>query len=471
MRKVTLVLIFILAFGLRLYRLNSPLADWHSWRQVDTAAVSRRYCQDGIKLLQPRFDDLSNIPSGQDNPQGWRMVEFPIYNALHCQLSRLLPSFSFEASGRLLSIGFSLFSLILLYLLVKKLSGFKLAIISTFFWAVLPFNLYYSRVILPEPLLISLTLAGLYFGIGYLEDKHWLKGGLSVVSLVLALLIKPYVVFFGLPLVYLAWRNKKFQLLLPYLLALIPFYLWRQWIQQFSEGIPAYMWLLNQNNIRLRPAWWRWLFADRLGRLILGYWGLIPFGLGMVTHSNKKTGWFYHWWLVGAFAYLAVFAMGNVTHDYYQAILIPLICIILAKGVLALADLSKREYFSCALSYLLLGLSATLMLAFSWFYVRDFFNINHPEIVAAGQVADQLLPAEAKVIAPYGGDTAFLYQTKRQGWPIGFEIQDKIDKGATHYVSVTLDDEANWLSQQCQVLAKTDQLIIIDLLSCPEELL
>ena len=34
-------LILVLGLIVRLYKLNTPLADWHSWRQVDTASVAR----------------------------------------------------------------------------------------------------------------------------------------------------------------------------------------------------------------------------------------------------------------------------------------------------------------------------------------------------------------------------------------------------------------------------------------------
>ncbi|MEK7064010.1 MAG: hypothetical protein AAB973_00170, partial [Patescibacteria group bacterium] len=67
------------------------------------------------------------------------------------------------------------------------------------------------------------------------------------------------------------------------------------------------------------------------------------------------------------------------------------------------------------------------------------------------------------VIAPYNGDTAFLFQTNRTGWPIGFYIDEKIKAGATAYVSVVYDDEARNLEKQYSTLAKTDRYIIIDL--------
>ncbi|MBU0618848.1 glycosyltransferase family 39 protein [Patescibacteria group bacterium] len=479
MKKTWLFVILALGFLVRLYRINFPLADWHSWRQADTAAVARNYCQQGIDWFRPRFDDLSNIPSGQDNPQGWRFVEWPIYNVLHCQVykitSAFIPNFSFEAAGRLTAIFFSLASISLIYLLVKSLSGEKLALLASFFLAVLPFNIYYSRTILPESALMVFSLSWFYFFVVWLKtDRAW-SYWLSLASFALALLIKPYVIFFGLPLLYLWWKKDKLKIVKnwqAYLflgLPLVGFIAWRWWMSHFPEGIPAYLWLLNQNGIRWRPAWFRWLFADRLGRLILGYWGLIPFALGLIVKPGKHAGWFYHWWLAGILVYLSVFATGNVTHDYYQVITLPLICVFLAKGTEFLLKPPKK-HFSLIIGYCLLFASLALMLGFSWFYVRDFFNINHPEIVLAGQAADQLLPPEAKVIAPYGGDTAFLYQTNRSGWPIGFEIQDKIDKGATHYVSVNFDEEVNWLKDRCPVLHQAEQFVIIDLQNCSQPL-
>ena len=81
-------------------------------------------------------------------------------------------------------------------------------------------------------------------------------------------------------------------------------------------------------------------------------------------------------------------------------------------------------------------------------------------------MADQILPKDAKVIAPYNGDTTFLYYTKRQGWPLGFDIEDKIKKGATAYVTVSPTDndwETKTLAEQYTVLVRNDTYAIIDL--------
>ena len=46
---------------------------------------------------------------------------------------------------------------------------------------------------------------------------------------------------------------------------------------------------------------------------------------------------------------------------------------------------------------------------------------------------------------------------------VGFEIEDKIAKGAQYYVSTSYDDEAHMLEKEYPVLAKTSDYIIIDL--------
>ena len=162
---------------------------------------------------------------------------------------------------------------------------------------------------------------------------------------------------------------------------------------------------------------------------------------------------------------MVIFATGNVTHDYYQVITLPIISIFTALGIEALL-FTKTKLFSKPLS-MGLGISAIVLgLSFSWFHVRDYFNINNPAIVEAGIAVDRWVPPEAKVIAPYMGDTAFLYQTNRQGWPIGTVIPERIAMGATHYVSTTYDDESRALEASCQLLEKTDQYIIISLENC-----
>jgi len=221
---------------------------------------------------------------------------------------------------------------------------------------------------------------------------------------------------------------------------------------------------MNGNGIRLRPSWWRWLFAERLGKLILGYWGSLFFVSGLFSVAKKLSRFdlVTLTWTGSMFLYLIIFATGNVQHDYYQIPLIPVISILMARGVIWLYTLANKtpQRF-----YLIPSLSLVLILSFyfSWYEVKGYYNINNPAIVKAGQRIDQLTPPNAKVIAPYMGDTAFLFQTNRTGWPIGGNIQEKIEQGASYYVTTTLEDEANQLIEQYQVIEQTENYLILKL--------
>ncbi len=459
MKKIIFLAIILLAFTVRLYRLNFPIADWHSWRQADTSAVSRNLLKGGFDVLHPRFDDLSNIPSGLENPQGYRFVEFPIYNLFQAGLAKTFPFLSLEIWGRLVSIFCSLVSLTLLFLITRRYLGENTALLAAFFFAVLPYNVFYSRVILPEPMLVMFSLGMIYF-----FDRPLL----FVLFTALALLIKPIALVFLLPAAYLYWQKHQFNWskwvvwAFSVLLALVPFLAWRRWMAQFPEGIPAFGWLFNDGGIRFKGAWFYWLFGERLAKLILGYWGTSIFVLGLLVTPAKKAPLFFFTWLVAILAYLTIIAAGNVRHDYYQIITIPIICVFLAKGAAFLLT-APKEYFNKIFCYALLVISCSFMLAFSWYQVRDFFNINNGIIVEAGKAVDRLVPKDAKVIAPYGGDTAFLYQTNRQGWPMGIEIEKLIKLGAQYYVNVNFGPETQWVMSLGCVLEKTPNWVVIDL--------
>lgn len=464
-RSYLLFLIIVLAFLVRLYKIDAPLADWHSWRQSDTSAVTRNFVKYGIDLLHPRFDDLGNIPSGKDNPKGYRFVEFPIYNAVVALKYKVFPIFSLEMWGRLVSIFASLGSLILLYLITKKYLGERTALFSAFFFAFLPYNIYYSRVILPEPHLVFTSIASIYFLDKWLENNKSLFWVLAILFSALALLIKVTAIFLWPVLLFLIFRKLKLKILINPLvisfiiLSFLPIVLWRFWMTQFPEGIPAFDWLLNGGGIRFRPAFFRWILYERLTKLILGY-GLLPILIVGFFYKFKKVPVIFYFWFLGLVLYVTIIARGNVQHDYYQTLLIPLICIFLGRGVDNILKLKINNkillFLVCCL--LFVGFSQ------SWKILSTFYWINNPKIVEAGQAVDELVPKNAKVIAPYGGDTTFLYQTNRQGWPQGFEIEDKIKKGADYYVNINVDDlETLYVMGKWQTIAKTKDYVIIKL--------
>ncbi|MDP3994493.1 MAG: glycosyltransferase family 39 protein, partial [bacterium] len=344
-------------------------------------------------------------------------------------------------------------------------------VLASFFFMFLPYNIYFTRVILPEPMATALALGSVWYFIKFINAEKQYALYLSGVLLALSLLIKPFTIFYTPPLVYLAlekygWEGmlKNAKKLIPFMIfadiVFVPFLLWRGWISMFPEGIPFFTWAFNGDRIRFRPAFWRWLFAERIGKLFLGVWGLIPFSLGLLT--TKKKDLFNLLFFLGGVLYMTAIATANVRHDYYQIFIIPMLVLPLAKGTIYLWE---TKTFSHWISRPLVVFSILMMLMLGTYQVKEYYKINHPEIIEAGRAIDRLTPKDSIVVAPYNGDTAFLYQTGRWGWPaIDDSIDRIIEKGADYYVSVNIGDtDTQMIIKRFEILERTNNYLIADL--------
>jgi len=457
LKLIISLIIFTVTFIPRLYKINNPVADWHSWRQADTAAVARNFAQGRFNLLYPQSDSLMALNLQRlPNPDRLFINEFPFYNAI---VAVLYQQFGVhEAYARLVSVGFASLGAVFLFWLAKDLFGSKIALVTGLFYAFNPYNIYYGRVIMPDPIFVSLSIISLYLFVNF-------KFILFSFVFALAMLVKPYAIFILLPCFYWAVVSHKLKQFCLALLSLLPFLLWRYHYSLHPEANFDTTWLFNRTNIRFSGAFFRWLIYDRLNRLIFATGGFVLLIIGVLrSYLDKKKALIFVW-LFSVVAYMTIFAMGNVTHDYYQLPLLPVGSILVAFGFWAIIDQAKTplsKWLNPVIALVLLILS----FAFGWYEIRGFFNINHPEIVAAGQAVDRLTPQDALVIAAYNSDPAFLYQTNRHGWPDGVDIEAKVKQGATHYVSVNYDNVAQYLEAKCPVLEKTDSYIIIEINHC-----
>jgi len=481
------MLILLGGFLVRMYKFNNPVADWHSWRQSDTSAVSRNFVKFGYDILHPRFDDLSNGVSLIDNPKGYRFVEFPFYNILQAGLYQIFApiksGLTIEQWGRLITIFSSLIATVFLYLLVKKHVSARAGLIAAFFYAFVPYNIYYSRVVLPDALMVMAFLGGLYFFDQWLDYSSkfkvqssklqfkiisYLLFALSIIFTSTALLIKPFVAFFFLAFLYLVFMKyglkgfKKSGIWLFFILVSLPFFLWRMWMENFPEGIPRNDWLYNGNGIRFKGAFYWWIFAERISRIILGFWGLPFVILGILFKPRNKEKLLFITFVISSLIYVHVFATGNVQHDYYQILIIPTLAIFFGKGIDGALNLTKD--FGYWVTRITIVVCLIFMLVFGWYVIRDFYSIQHPAIVEAGRAVDELTPKDAKIIAVYNGDTTFLYHTNRAGWPVFERTLRAFRKaGATHIVFANPTKEELNFSTLFKTVKITNTYAIFDL--------
>lgn len=459
-----LCLILIAAFVVRLYEINTPLADWHSWRQADTSAVSRNFIKEGFNPFYPKFDDLSGISENPlHNPNGYRFVEFPIYNIAVYPVYLLMGvNIIFD---RLVSIIFSLGSLIFIFLITKKYTSKVSALLAAATFGLLPFSVFFSRTTLPEPTFVFFSLGMIYFVDRWIWEKKYLV--IALLFTMIAFLVKPWAIFFFLPLLYSVIKKEgriipvRSRYILFFIAGILPFVIWRIWILQFPEGIPASSWLMNSDHIRFRPAFFSWIISERLGGEILGVTGLFLLLVGLLKRQNN---YFLHFWFLSGILYLTIFATGNVRHNYYQYQLLPILSIFVSIGLSSLIK-GFNEFIPRVWTIFIGVLFFVLMFYFTWLPVKEFYKINNMPIVKAGEFVDKTLPQNAIIIAPYNGDTAFLYQTNRKGFAFSpIPVKGMITNfGTTHWVSTAKDAKTNWVSRHFEVIEDNPEFIVIDL--------
>lgn len=472
-----LSIILLIALSLRLYKIDIPLADFHSWRQADTAAVARNFVRFGFDLLHPRYDDLSSIQSGLENPQGYRMVEFPIYNALFAYAYKVFPVFSLEIFGRLTTIFFSLMIIAILYYFCLKESRRTTAVFASLTYAILPFFVFFSRVILPD----IPAVAGVFLSILFLYFYSRTKDNqlatiiyylLAILFFALSLLIKPVTIFYGLAMVYLFFRRyswsmvKKISVYVFFITALLPLVLWRHYINQFPEGVPRNYWLISQvntylgrENIFFRPAFFRWIFYERINNIILG--GCLTFLFILGTLSKPKK-YFLHFLLLSALAFLFVIQGGNVQHEYYQIMILPTVAIFVGLGTNHLIEY-KKNFLHPLLLYPSIFLIFTFSIFFSYFKVKDYYQYS-TELIQIAKIVNTLTKPEDKVVTDRLGDTTLLYLMDRRGAPAIYkEINEFKKLGYRYLVTQNPDLITQLKKKQYPIIFENNNFALIEL--------
>ena len=450
---LAMVVILFIALAFRLYKIDTPLADFHSWRQVDTASVSRNFVNRGFDLLHPRYHDLSNIQSGIENPQGYRYVEFPIYNAIVAALYKYIPLAPLEVYGRLVTIAFSLIVIAILYYFLCKEFGRVAAIAGGITYAVFPFFVYFSRVVLPETTALGFTFISLFFMYLFAFGKNKVKNIFyfiaSLLTFTVGLLIKPTVVFYSLSFLSLfiikyRWNVfKKFQPYVFFILAAIPYALWLSFISKYPAGIPScntcppgtITWLMRYVNtngglqdIFFKPAFFRWIFYERINNIIFGGYLTVFFVLGFFLKPRR---YFIHSLLLSAMAYVFVFQGGNVQHEYYQTLIFPALAGLVGVGV-SLFSTQNKIFISQVVSFVLIVALFVFSFVMSFYLVKGYYGVSQ-EQVNEGRVIRDLTPPGSKIVTDTNGDTTLLYLSEREGAPSVFKSIEELKKSGYKY--------------------------------------
>jgi hypothetical protein len=428
-------LILLLGAAARLYRVTGPFPDRHYYRQFDTAAIARNLAEDSLNLFYPQVDWRGSSP-------GYVEVEFQAYTFLVAALYRVFGVHEWLA--RILNLFLYAGTAILLYRLTREVFGQRAALLAAGFYSFLPLSYTVSHNFQPDTLLVLCTLAGLYYFWRWTEDGAWKWLAISAFSLMLAVLIKPFYLYAGLPLVYLCWRKSRWRFLAnPALWAyaviiILPMIAW--YVHSY------HLWQLYGNTFgifggRIKGAY---LGGDvpQTGTLLYNLvWRLVweiatPPGLLLLIAGlfvrPPSGNYLFHWWALAFLATIPMVPAGHSGHNYYQLPLVLIGAAGMGYGMVRLADRRILSWKTGAAVWM-------AILAFCVWGLRPMLatSLEMQQRIAFGKRVAELVPENALIVFSYplpykpswyshrtadgdliAGDPTDFYNSHRKGWSV-----------------------------------------------------
>jgi len=442
-RNRAIFIVLVLAFFLRIYKVNSPLIGMSSWRQADTAALARNYFESGYHFLYPRVD------WGGDSA-GYVETEFPLYSFLVAILYKAFgPS---VLLGRLLSILFSLLTIYGLYLLVLKWLDQKTALWACVFYAILPPCIFYSRTFQPESALLMSLVLGVYFFSHWMDTKKTRFFFLSFVFVALACLLKIPSLYIGLPLLYMAWQKYEskvfFQKSLWFyaLCVFVPVAFWYFHARQIYKkyGLTFGVWAYGKDkwgnwDLVLTWKYWNRILFQNLAEDYLTWAGFVILVIGLLLKRRTDREKALDFWLISIFIYFIIVAGGNFAHLYYQLPFMLPASVFIAK---VYSRYWTRDILRNKRSTLLAaGLAIVFLLSAGRYsiYLQKENTRNSPVLKIAEEIRRWVRNDELVIVVD-NGDPTILYLSHRKGWKARAEevnssyIMDKKVRGARYLV-------------------------------------
>jgi hypothetical protein len=405
-----LLSILLLGLALRLYHVTSPYLDHHSWRQTDTAAIARNFYRHGFNILRPEVDWAGPGPSAAE---------------LELQITPLLTSGLYvvwgvkDWVGRIVPILFSLVAIVYFYRLVRLYENAGVAAFAAFALAILPLNVFFTRVPMPESGATLFSIAALYHLSMYRHTETRSQYWLGVVFTALAFLSKLTTLYLIAPLLFILLRQIGSErpagrrIALFFALALAPAFAYYGYMHASADVklIPYSVGTDKWGSLGtwINPGFYMILFG-RLRSVVYTWLGLLLVLVGLFRPVRSKL---FHVWLLAAVGYVFVVARGNLVHSYYQMPLVPAGAFFIGLVLHELYVGGLTRPLSLAGGVALFYVSVTNLLPMYGLYA-------HPAFEAAAALKNIDRSGSLVLYVPHRPDInpEMLYYADRRGWII-----------------------------------------------------
>lgn len=475
-RRTTIIAIAIILVSafVKVYRINAPIADLHSWNQCSCAQVIRNFYENGMKFFYPEWDLLQK---GKLPPR-FEAEEVPLYSFFVAILWKIFTPSLWLA--RLATILGSSIGIIFLFRLTRRLYGDSSALFATFFFAFAPMNLFFQRAIMTDAWGIASSIAAIdFFQLYFTEPKPKRLVAATILTMLTGML-KIYFLFIGLPIAYLAWKRYGWSFLVRLEL----------WIVALVILIPNALWLLHASRIgtlgavaeggkfwKTQKLWgdisllWNLKFYGKILDRLLIYMGTFFLSIFLVygvISSYKELG-LPIWWIVGFISYVLIIRDGNQKHNYYQLPYLAPASIIAGVGATKMKEFLQKKLDQKKAMIIL----AILLLGFlikSGIKAYHFFKLDLSSIAAAELVKKYSRPDELVIVVEPGVSkrNQVIFASHRKGWhfwtPTPEDIEEHIKLGAKILAVVISPNEVkgrekllDWLDKSFALLEKQEK--------------
>jgi 4-amino-4-deoxy-L-arabinose transferase-like glycosyltransferase len=172
--------ILALASAFRLYRLDTPFVDAHSWRQVTNVDIARLWAEGSIDLFYPAVS--------WGGPDGRVGLEFPLLQLL---IALVWKAFGATATtGRLVPAAFSVLTVWWTYRLGSRLFDRAAGRGAAFLLAVSPSVVYFARTPISDSVMLCFSVGAVLGYVAYVQESRWYFALGGAIALALAGLTK-----------------------------------------------------------------------------------------------------------------------------------------------------------------------------------------------------------------------------------------------------------------------------------------
>ena len=319
---ITLILLLLAGFAVRLYDLTEEPLDWNMIRQLRDATIARSLYYQVLPNADPTTAEQAQYLASH-----LEVLELPVLEGLMA----FLYLFFGETTWLVRIVNAICWCLggVFIYQISKRHFSLWAAIAALFFYLFLPFGIMASRAFQPDAWLIMWVLLSYWMLYRYLEEESWRRAIWAGLAAGWALMIKPTAALYVGP-AFLAvilnhyglkhfWRKGKVWCIAA--LALIPVTVYSLFISEASSS-HFDLWVRSMNSLRFSFQFYiDWMLNVK--RLTgLAYIALALTGVLVAPNKLKSLligGW------IGYVLYGLLYPFQYSTHDYYHLFIVPLI--------------------------------------------------------------------------------------------------------------------------------------------------